>query len=260
MTISSEIVNYACSRAVPFTRKELLEYMNANTYNVSAGSIHVLLNRLVETEKLTKVSHGLYSFSGKTQPPYSYTPNSDEYELSKNLKHKFPFVTCCVWKANAITPFMQHIASMSFLLVDVERIAMESVFQYLQELYPKKMILINPSQSDCERYLNMDNIIVVRPLILESPLSCNQGINTPRIEKILVDIVSDKEFDYAGGAELYHIYKNALASVHVNKRTLLRYASRRNKKEKIEQIINLITNDKPNKPVSSLDTGGSRQI
>ena len=82
--------------------------------------------------------------------------------------------------------------------------------------------------------------VVVRPLIAEAPLSSYQGINTPSIEKILVDIVSDKEFDYAGGAELYHIYTNAIESVDVNQKKLLRYASRRNRKERIEQILNSI--------------------
>ena len=58
------------------------------------------------------------------------------------------------------------------------------------------------------RYLNMDNAVIVRPLIAEAPMTAYQGINVPTIEQILVDIVSDKEFDYANGAEMYHIFKN----------------------------------------------------
>lgn len=214
-----------------------MEFLKAETEDVSAGTVHVLLNRLVDSGKLAKIGRGLFSASDNKKPPYVYTPSDTENEISVALKRKFPFLTYCVWKANAITPFMQHIPSMSFLLVDVERIAMEAVFQYLQGQYPERMILLNPSQSDCERYLNMDNIIVVRPLIAEAPLSSYKGINLPTIEKILVDIVSDKEFDYAGGAELHHIYNNAFESVDVNQKKLLRYASRRNKKERIEQIL-----------------------
>lgn len=237
MTISSEIIKFATSRTSSFTKKELLEFLKAGTEDVSAGTVHVLLNRLVESGKLAKAGHGLFILSDKIKPPYVYIPNDAEKELSSALKRKFPFVTCCVWKASAITPFMQHIPSMSFILVDVERIAMDAVFQHLQGQYPESMILLNPSQSDCDRYLNMDNLIVVRPLIAEAPLSTYQGVNTPSIEKILVDIVSEKEFDYAGGAELYHIYNNVFESIEVNKKKLLRYASRRNRKERIEQIL-----------------------
>ncbi|MCQ2259627.1 MAG: hypothetical protein MJZ41_16825 [Bacteroidaceae bacterium] len=237
MTISSEIIKFATSRTSSFTKKELLEFLKAGTEDVSAGTVHVLLNRLVESGKLAKAGHGLFILSDMIKPPYVYIPNDAEKELSSALKRKFPFVTCCVWKASAITPFMQHIPSMSFILVDVERIAMDAVFQHLQGQYPESMILLNPSQSDCDRYLNMDNLIVVRPLIAEAPLSTYQGVNTPSIEKILVDIVSEKEFDYAGGAELYHIYNNVFESIEVNKKKLLRYASRRNRKERIEQIL-----------------------
>lgn len=237
MTISSEIIKYATSKKSPFTKKEFLEFLKVGTDELSAGTVHVLLNRLVENGKLAKVGRGSFTLSKNVKTPYVYTPSEDEYELSADLKRKFPFVTSCVWKANAITPFMQHIPSMSFILVDVERMAMDAVFQHLQGSYPERMILLYPSQSDCDRYLNMDNIIVVRPLIAEAPLSSYQGINTPTIEKILVDIVSDKEFDYAGGAELFHIYNNAFESVDVNLKKLLRYASRRNRKERIEQIL-----------------------
>lgn len=237
MTISSEIIKFATSRNTPFSKKDLLEFLKAGTEDVSAGTVHVLLNRLIESGKLTKVGRSLFTLSDKTKPPYIYMPSDAENEMSATLKLKFPFVTYCVWKANAITPFMQHIPSMSFVLVDVERIAMEAVFQHLQGQYPESMILLNPSQSECDRYLNMDSIIVVRPLIAEAPLSSSQGINTPSIEKILVDIVSDNVFDYAGGAELYYIYNNVFESVDVNKKKLLRYASRRNKKDQIEQIL-----------------------
>lgn len=219
-----------------------MKFLKAGTEeDISAGTVHVLLNRLVGSGKLAKTGRGLFSLSNEIKPPYVYTPGNIENEMSAVLKLKFPFLTYCVWKANAITPFMQHVPSMSFVLVEVERVAMEAVFQYLQGQYTESMILLNPSQSDCDRYLNMDNILVVRPLIAEAPLSSYQGINLPTIEKILVDIVSDKEFDYAGGAELYHIYSNVFESVDVNRKKLLRYASRRNKKDRIEQILKSIS-------------------
>ena len=237
MTISSEIIKFATSRATPFTKKELLDYLKTETENVTAGTTNVLLTRLIETGKIIKVGRNLFSISDNIKPTYEYKPSDEEYEMATSLQKKFPFVILCVWKANAITPFMQHIPSTSFLLVDVERVAMNSVFLHLQTLYPEKMILLNPSKEDCERYLNMDNAVIVRPLIAEAPITAYQGINIPTIEKILVDIVADKEFEYANGAEMYHIYKNVFEAVDVNQKKMLRYASRRNKKQIIEQIL-----------------------
>ncbi len=239
MSISSEIINFAAFRTNPFSKKDLLKFFKAGTEEVSAETVNVLLDRLVEGGKLAKIGRGLFSFSGNIKPPYIYKQSEAEIEMASDLKRMFPFVTCCVWKANAITPFMQHIPSMSFVLVDVERVAMDAVFQHLQRKYPKSMILLNPTRRDCDRYLNMDNIIVVRPLIAEAPLSTYRGMYIPSIEKILVDIVCDIEFDYVCGAELSHIYDNALESVNVNQKKLLRYSSRRNRKDRIKQILNL---------------------
>ena len=61
MTISSEIIKFATSRTSAFTKKELLEFLKAGTEDVSAGTVHVLLNRLVESGKLAKVGRGLFS-------------------------------------------------------------------------------------------------------------------------------------------------------------------------------------------------------
>ena len=69
------------------------------------------------------------------------------------------------------------------------------------------------------------------------------GCIVPRIEKILVDLVGDNELFFASGSETYNIYEFVRESNNINMSRLLRYASRRNRKEKVEQIINSIDND-----------------
>jgi len=65
----------------------------------------------------------------------------------------------------------------------------------------------------------------------------------PRLEKILVDVIGDNELFFASGYETYNIFEFALERNHINKSKLLRYASRRNRKEKVVQIIQSIDND-----------------
>ena len=88
------------------------------------------------------------------------------------------------------------------------------------------------------------NAIVVRQLIGQSPLTVVDGCVVPRIEKILVDLVGDNELLFASGAETYNIYEFARERINLNMSKLLRYASRRNRKDKIEGIINSIDNYK----------------
>ena len=59
----------------------------------------------------------------------------------------------------------------------------------------------------------------------------------------------DNELIFTSGSEIYHIYENAFERVNVNKSKLMRYASRRNRKNQIEQIINTINHDQPTKQI-----------
>lgn len=153
------------------------------------------------------------------------------------MKEKFPFADFCVWKPSALVPYMRHIPALGMTFVDVERVAMESIFFFLQGLMADSTLLLNPTAQECERYITTEKVLIVRPLVVEAPLLMIDGFPAPTLEKILVDAVGDKELNFAQGSELYTIYANALEMNTVNMSRLLRYAARRNRKEKIQQII-----------------------
>ena len=95
-----------------------------------------------------------------------------------------------------------------------------------------------PDQTDFDRYINGSDAIIIRPLISESPLQLVEGINTPTIEKVLVDIVGDVEFSFLQGSEINYVYTTIFERHNVNKNKLLRYATRRGRKEEVEKLIN----------------------
>ena len=80
-------------------------------------------------------------------------------------------------------------------------------------------------------------------MIGQSPLTEVDGCTVPRIEKILVDAIGDNELLFASGSEIYNIYEYARERNHVNMSKLMRYASRRNRKKQVEQIIRYIDHD-----------------
>ena len=94
-----------------------------------------------------------------------------------------------------------------------------------------------PDQTDFDRYISGSDAIIIRPLISESPLQLVEGINTPTIEKVLVDIVGDVEFSFLQGSEINYVYTTIFERHNVNKKKLLRYASRRGRKEEVEKLI-----------------------
>ena len=56
-----------------------------------------------------------------------------------------------------------------------------------------KKVFLNPSEDMLSRYIsNFDEVIIVKSLISESPISDQDGIKVASLEKLLVDCVSDK--------------------------------------------------------------------
>ena len=56
----------------------------------------------------------------------------------------------------------------------------------------------------------------------------------PMLEKLLVDIRCDADFDYMGGGEAVRILENATSLFTFNTTKLLRYAGRRHCREEFE--------------------------
>lgn len=238
MTIVDQILNYAYLQKQPFRRRDLMQFLATN--NASQASAHVLLKRLVEQEKLIKAGYGLYALPAKETTTFIYRPSEEEESIAKQIKEKFPFADFCVWKPSVLVPYMRHIPALGMTLIDVERVAMESVFNFLQGNSPSMSILLNPTEQECERYITTDKLMIVRPLVNEAPITKVNDTPVPTLEKILVDAAGDKELVFAQGAELYTIYEGTFSSHNVNQSRLLRYATRRHRKEQILNIINSI--------------------
>lgn len=228
-------MDFAASKGQPFRRRDLLQSLVGD--NVSTTSAHVQLNRLVEQGKLTKVGFGLYSLPKNDKPDFIYKPSEDEKDIARQLREKFPLVDFCVWKPSVLVHYMRHIPAVRMTFVDVERVAMEAAFYFLQETFTPTLVLLNPTAQECERYITNEDMVIVRLLVNEAPITQVDDTPVPTLEKILVDAAGDKEMVFAQGAEYHTIFENALELHNVNTSRLLRYASRRNRKELIQRMI-----------------------
>jgi hypothetical protein len=243
MTATNAIMDFAIKQHAPFRRQELLDALRNDLNTVSIASAVVQLNRLVANGKLIHVGHGLYRISDNKKHEYFYRPNKDLAKMGEFIRQRFPFIEFCIWQPSVFIPFMQHVPNVGMTLIDIERDGMESVFLSLQQEYPSTPILLNPSVQECERYITNGEQLIVRPLVKEAPINIIDGCPVPKIEKMLVDALSDKELRFVQGAELYTIYQNAFEQYDINRSCLLRYASRRNRKTKVEQILDTIEHD-----------------
>lgn len=243
MTATEAIINYAVTQGGTFYRKDLLLEVARQKMGIKSSAITLQINRLLASGALRRIGQGKYEISNNSLPEFVYQPSEAEKDIYMRLKQKFPFLDICIWSPKVLASFMLHVPDIGYVFVDVEKDGMETVFHALQEMELGRNILLSPSPIDCDRYLTGTDTIVVRQLIGQSPLTIVDGCQVPRIEKILVDAIGDNELLFASGSEIYNIYEYARERNHVNMSKLLRYASRRNRKVKVDQIIHTIEHD-----------------
>ena len=243
MTATEAIMNYAVRHEGVFSRKDLLLDITRQQLGIKTSAISLQINRMVASGILYRTGRGEYMVTQGGPPEFVYRPSQFEQAIFAKLKKKFPFADFCIWSPKALIPFMVNVPNVNYIFVDVEKDVMESAFNALQCMELGRNILLAPSLIECNRYLTGTNSIVVRHLIGQSPLTVVSGCTVPRLEKILVDVIGDNELFFASGIETYNIYEFALERNHINKSKLLRYASRRNRKDKVEQILNEINHE-----------------
>lgn len=247
MTTTQMILKFASEQRGPFRRKDLLRCLFDLNEEVKENSIDILVNRLLDAGKLQRTGRGEYILNNNC---FIYHPSHFEQEIFTELKKYFPLLDFCIWSPKVLSSLMLHVPNIGYTFVDVEKDGMEPVFHKLQSIDLGKNILISPSETDCERYLTGTDSIVVRQLIGRSPVTEINGCTVPMIEKILTDSVGDNELSFTGGSEIFNIFETAFERYDINQAKMLAYASRRNRKDTIEQILKTINYDKPQKPVS----------
>jgi len=235
MVTTNEILNFALKHK-EFSRRELVSDFESKNQIKSSGNLSEQLNRLLKAGQLTRIKRGVYKLTQDTGENFSVVCSEEMRQINRQIKKQFPFVNFCLWHASTLMPYMHHIPNLNLLFVDVEREVAESIFNLLNASNKKRVFLL-PSSTDFERYISTNEAIIIRPLISESPLQLIEGINTPTIEKVLVDIVDDVEFSFLQGSEINYVYTSIFERHPVNKNKLLRYAARRGRKEEVEQLI-----------------------
>ncbi len=235
------IMEYAENRE-SFRFSDLLSYLNS-IIPISKVTLSWYLREMVKDNILFKLGRGIYS--SRQHQAACFTPRLRDkaIKIGKLISASFPFIDISVFDGQVLSDFQHHISTNNIIYIEVEREAMESVFHWLKGEGYKTYL--NPNKDFV--YDNIDiskEALIVKPLISESPLTEIRGISTPRIEKILVDILCDDDMDYLHGSEWHYIFDHVMNSFSVNRSTLLRYASRRNAKDKIGKAIeNLSAHD-----------------
>lgn len=133
---------------------------------------------------------------------------------------------------------MRHQPFKYYTVVEVEKDASEPVFGFLNET--TNNVFLNPPEEIFTRYIeNLDGVIIVKSLISEAPLAESQKIVIPALEKLLVDMLTDRNLFSAQQNETEYILKTAIEKYAINEKKMKRYALRRNRENEVKELINI---------------------
>jgi hypothetical protein len=216
-----------------------LEFYEAIEPEVKKSTVNWRIYSLVQDGVLNRIGRGRFAL-GKSD---AYIPelSSKLNSVYKKIKVDFPFLTVCLWSTSVLNEFMLHQPGRYYQLIEVEKDALESIFFYLKDR--NYSVFMEPSEQLIRRYMmNEKEPWIVKSLVSEAPIQEINGIPTVTIEKLLVDIFCDPViFNAQQGSEMNQIFNEAFEKYTISESKMLRYASRRRKKNELGIYLNEIT-------------------
>jgi hypothetical protein len=234
-TLGNKIDTYF-KRKKSLSKEELVLAIGNDFPDWSSSTVKVYLSKLKKEGIVNNPSRGTYTISHEK----AFNPEIPQNlkKIADKIQKEYPYVNSCVWNTIWLNDLMLHQPFKQYSVIEVEKEAAEQVFNYLNENY--KNVFLNPDNEIFELYISsLDEIIIVKNLISESPFEKINKINIPTLEKLLVDMLVDKDLFAAQQGEIEFIFKTAFSKYALNKLQMKRYAMRRNREKEIENIINI---------------------
>ncbi len=173
---------------------------------------------------IVRAGNGEYRISEKQV--FKYRPSERVIKVYKTITKQLPFTDFCVYDGSIFTSLQHNVAINNAVYVETDRDAVDSVFALLKGQFSP--VYKRPDANFMYDYVKLqEKCFIVKALVTESPLVKVDGIYAPTLEKLLVDIQKDDDFDYMQGTEMKYIYQTATDQYDINIQKMLRYARRR---------------------------------
>ena len=223
-----------------FSRKELFDFFRYFEPDLKEGTFGWRIYHLKNKNIIKSIQRGYYTISHKL----AYKPeiSKELLKFGKVISDKFEDVKYCLWDTDWMNEFSQHQSSKKLIVIEIEKKFIESLYYELKDSFRFDFYL-NPDEKTIDYYISeSQNPVIIKKLITKSPISKRTEkrvkFYTPLLEKILVDLfIENKLFYFYQGAELIHVYENALKNYTLNYTKLFSYAKRREQEQDIKQFM-----------------------
>ncbi len=233
--ITGQLMNHF--KELPFfSRAELLDFYRQFEPEIKKTTFEGRIYHLKAKKLISSIDSKRFSLSYK--PRFSPMLENQQKDIFSKVEKQFHDVRCCIWSTKWMNEFMLHQPGRFITVLEVGDEAAEIVFHFLQDNNIRNMFF-KPTAKEIENYIseNFDSI-VIESLVTKSPLEVISNVRVPSIEKILVDIFSDKNlYVVFQGSELSFIFNSVFKKYEIDFSKLFNYAKRRGKDKELTAFI-----------------------
>jgi DNA-binding Lrp family transcriptional regulator len=230
----NDILTQHFSHQETFDVTDIFRFYNDQNPNITRTAVNWRIYNLVQSGFIQRVGRGVYRLGSSNL--FQIDLSSKMKKIVRSIKKEFPYTNFCVWELAAINLFSHNLINFNLFFVDIDRDAVDAVC-YKLKVKHKNVVNIRKTYDDISE---LTGSICIRPLVSHSPIYIREQIPVASLEKMLVDLATDKEFFPFQGNEIFSIYENAFEKYTINKSSMLRYAARKEKRTNIAEIIDTI--------------------
>ncbi|MFA5498680.1 MAG: DUF6577 family protein [Candidatus Cloacimonadia bacterium] len=220
-----------------FTSNELTNLLKRHYPELKKSTLYWKISELKRKGLITPVKKGIYMLT-ESKKVYEPIVSDLQGQISNIISNSYDDIVFCSWNSNWLNDFSIHQAYNNILLVNIERDLVKSVFHMLQDKGVKNLYL-TPDNNVIDNYISeVEEAVVIIPLITKSPVIELSGVPAPVLEKILVDTFCDDKLltAYSGG-ELKTIFENAFEEFVVDISKMINYSRRRKRENRLKEFL-----------------------
>lgn len=195
--------------------------------DVPEQTVFSRIHSLERAGLLYRSGRGRYSLGSK--PVYKETIYPKMKELNTLLVAKFVGATLCVSSMDN-----------SNILVETDKSDVDKMTLFLRGCHPG----VYGFREAVRNRESLEDSIIVKPIITDSPVIVTEGLTVPSLEKKLVDLVADRDFFHLDEKALHREFQRAFEVYPINRNRLLRYAGRRNVSAVIQSQISALDKER----------------
>lgn len=218
-----------------------IEKIAKKKYDIqSEKTIRNIIGILKSNNIIKEIEKGKYIVV--TKLIYEYKERKEENIIYRIIKREYPQINFIVWNTDILNEFTLHYVVTNYIIIETEKIAIDLIANLLKTNYLKKYTIITQDilNNNKEIYSNTENLIVIKPLHVKSPLRKEKDKKYVSIEKIMLDLYVDNLYIQYQGKELETIYENIFEKYDIDLKRLIKYAECRTDINEYKKFINIL--------------------